>query len=101
MLNYDIGEFTSIEYQSLGTATMNQHVRVYQSDEVAYVSITMTDPAKNYNHLVKFNDSNSFQSSNIPLPTNRTYFSFMKTKDIITMLQPNNTEIFEGKIRKV
>ena len=59
-----------------------QHVTVFQQGEDAYVAVRVINPVEGH-HVNPW-----------------TYFARIETKNLIFMLQPNNTEIFEGRVKR-
>ena len=81
---YDRNKLDSIDAQCVGKSTTTQKVSVYHVGDEAFVSVQI-DGTK----FPRENRSNDW-----------TYFTKLKLSDLIVMLQPNNTEIFEGKVKK-
>eukprot|EP01038_Epipyxis_sp_PR26KG_P004344 gene4344-6147_t len=87
---FDRQNFESIDEQSIGTALMTQHVCVYQLNDLAIVGVKINN-----------NGRNEEDSVSLRLPKlGWKFFNIIETKEIIRMAQPNNTEIFEGKVKK-
>lgn len=82
---YDRKNLASTEQQCLGVLANAQHVSVYHSGEETYVGVTVRKDRK-----LSGLDVKEFK-----------FFGRMKVNDIITMLQPNYTEIMEGKVKKI
>lgn len=82
---YDRGHLDSLESQCIGTVLMVQHVRIFQMGEETFVGVKIEHHREELSSL-KLRDW--------------TYFGRMRTIDIVTMMQPNNTEIFEGRVKR-
>lgn len=67
----------------IGSVATTQHVCVYHQGETAFVSVKVKNNVDGH-------EVNKW-----------TFFDSMMTKDMIYMLQPNNTELFEGRVKKV
>lgn len=81
---YDRGNLSSTERQCIDSFMTPQHVCVYHSNEETFVG-------------VKVDGTRLARGQSVP---NWKFFSRMRVRDLITMLQPNYTEIVEGKVRK-
>lgn len=81
---YDRGDLGSTERQCIDSFVTPQNVHVYHSNEDVIVGVSV-----NGAHLQR--------GQSIP---NWKFFNKMKLRDLITMLQPNLTEIIEGKVKK-
>jgi hypothetical protein len=81
---YDRGDLSSTERQCIDSFMTPQHVCVYHSNEETFVG-------------VKVDSSRLVRGQTAP---NWHFFSRMRVRDLITMLQPNYTEIVQGKVRK-
>lgn len=81
---YDRGNLSSTERQCIDSFMTPQHVCVYHSNEETFVG-------------VKVDGSRLLRDQCVP---NWKFFSRMRVRDLITMLQPNYTEIVEGKVKK-
>ena len=76
-------DYNDIEYQMMKIVETKRNVSVYQNGPDIYVEVQV--------------DSSDARGRSDVTQTKR-YFSKITTKDFVTMLQPNSTEIFEGKI---
>lgn len=81
---YDRGDLSSTERQCIDSFLTPQHVYVYHSNEETFVG-------------VKVDNTRLSRGQSVP---NWYFFSRMRVRDLITMLQPNYTEIVEGKVKK-
>lgn len=106
---YDRQYLNDVEKQCIGTKKLlHQHVAVFQLYDEAIVAILGQRVDTNAEeHDEASVVSNTSSSSNSVLRIQGSHFSwncnrFMKIslKDVVIMLQPNSTEIFEGRIKK-
>jgi hypothetical protein len=81
---YDRGDHESVERQCIDSFLTPQHVCVYHSGEETFVG-------------VKVNGARLVKGQRLP---NWKFFGRMRVRDLITMLQPNFTEIVNGKVKK-
>lgn len=81
---YDRKNLDSLEAQCVGKTSTTQKVSVYKVGEEAYVSVQIDKK-----QIFRESRSNDW-----------IYFTKLKLTELIVMLQPNNTEIFEGKVKK-
>ena len=81
---YDRGNMESTERQCIDSFNTTQHVRVYHCNEETFVGVKITN-----GRLKRRQKLNTWH-----------YFARMRVRDLITMLQPNYTEIVEGKVKK-
>ena len=81
---YDRGDIHSTERKCIDSFATPQHVRVYHSNEETFVGVSVDS-----SRLLRNQSAPSWK-----------FFSRMRVRDLITMLQPNFTEIVEGKVKK-
>ena len=112
---YDRGNLHSLEKQCIGMKRLSGlHVRVFQVHDEAIIAVRGQDDVRadasvqseqSVSKDAAANKDSNGHSEGDFIPGTKVnptwnYFSRMKLKDIVVMLQPNSTEIFEGRVRK-
>ena len=109
---FDRGNLNSTEKQCVGSLTTHQHVCVYHSREETFVAVRADGSTLQERRPTSAGQAAAAAAGNRPDQDHQNqqqqrhvvpswnFFSRMRVRDLITMLQPNYTEIVEGKVQK-